>query len=145
MTIWVSLGDWETQRSGAQPLRLEVFVLEQHVPLDLEWDEMDAVSVHALACTGDGSVVGTGRLLPDGHLGRMAVRRDMRRRGVGSAILLALMGTARRRGDRSVVLSAQIGAAPFYERFGFLREGSEFIEAGIPHVQMRHDFGGAST
>ncbi len=140
MKFHVTLGGWTTQRERAMPLRFEVFVIEQQVPPELELDEMDAQSVHALALNGHGEAVGTGRLLPDAHIGRMAVRKDARGFGVGSAILRALMQEAERRGEPAVLLHAQSYAVPFYRRFGFEAEGEEFMEAGIPHVLMRHCF-----
>lgn len=136
----ITLGSWDQQKQHAQPLRLEVFVKEQRVPLELEWDEFDELSIHALAFDAEGQAVGTGRLLPDGHIGRMAVMRSRRRSGVGSALLSALMQYAKNRGDRAVVLSAQIQATGFYERHGFVQEGKAFLDAGIPHILMRHVF-----
>lgn len=136
----VAIGNWEALRKDAQPVRYEVFVLEQKVPLDMEWDDMDASCLHAIAYGDDGKPVGTGRLLPDGHIGRMAVLRALRGQGVGGAILQALMEEAKRRGDPAVVLNAQTHAEPFYARYGFVRDGEEFMEAGIPHIQMRHSF-----
>lgn len=133
------LGNWATQRVSAQAVRYEVFVLEQKVPLEMEWDEMDPLCLHAVAYD-DGKAVATGRLLPDGHIGRMAVLKSLRGQGVGATILRALMAEAKKRGDRAVVLNAQTHAAPFYLRHGFVREGEEFMEAGIPHIQMRHEF-----
>ena len=102
----IELLDWERARNEASRIRLAVFVDEQRVPPEIEMDENDAASVHALACDG-GEAVGTGRLLPDGHIGRMAVLKAYRARGVGGAILQALIGEARRRGMREVVLSAR--------------------------------------
>jgi predicted GNAT family N-acyltransferase len=84
--------------------------------------------------------IGTGRLLPDGHIGRMAVRKGARGTGVGGALLQTLMAQARARGDREVVLSSQTHAAPFYQRHGFTVEGGEFFEAGISHINMRYQF-----
>jgi predicted GNAT family N-acyltransferase len=84
-----------------------------------------------------GRLLGTGRLLPDGHVGRMAVLPQARGTGVGSALLAALLQAARARGDREVALSAQTHAIPFYERFGFVVEGEEYDDAGIPHRRMR--------
>lgn len=140
MNFRVVLGDWPMQRAAAQAVRYEVFVVEQKVPLEMEWDEMDSSSLHAVGYDDSGKVVATGRLLPDGHIGRMAVVKAERGQGIGSAILRALMDEARKRGDNAVVLNAQTHAAPFYLRHGFMREGEEFMEAGIPHVQMRYDF-----
>jgi predicted GNAT family N-acyltransferase len=136
----IVIADWYSQKSAAQQVRSEVFIVEQNIPLELEWDDMDAVSVHAVAFDADGAALGTGRLLPDGHVGRMAVRKAARRTGVGSALLQALMLHARQRGDRSVQLNAQISAEAFYAHHGFVPQGDVFMEAGIPHVHMRHAF-----
>lgn len=136
----IVLGDWAMQANGARPVRSAVFLQEQQVPVELEWDEFDAVSLHALALDEAGRVIGTGRLLPDGHIGRMAVLKDARGKGAGSAILQALMQAARERGDSEVVLNAQVRAEAFYARFGFVCEGGEFQDAGIPHIFMRHKF-----
>jgi len=133
----IELGDWESMRARAVPVRYAVFVEEQKVPAEIELDEFDASSLHALAFGPDESVLGTGRLLPDGHIGRMAVLRQARGTGVGAALLRALMQAARARGDREVMLSAQTHAIPFYERFGFAVEGEEYDDAGIPHQAMR--------
>ncbi|HZW22643.1 GNAT family N-acetyltransferase [Noviherbaspirillum sp.] len=137
MSIRVTLGGWAVQRADAQAVRLEVFVQEQKVPLDMEWDEMDARCTHAVAYDGEGRAVGTGRLLPDGHIGRMAVRKPARGTGIGALLLEALVEAARQRGDREVMLNAQTQAEPFYLRHGFVREGEVFMEAGIPHIHMR--------
>jgi len=120
-------------------VREAVFVMEQGVPLEIERDEWDACSDHALAFAADGRAVATGRLLPDGHVGRMAVLPGWRKRGVGGAILNALLERARERGMRRIVLNAQTHAAPFYARHGFRSFGDEFMEAGIPHVAMARE------
>ena len=135
--IRVELGDWTAMRAGAEPVRYAVFVEEQKVPPEIELDDFDPVSLHALAFDRAGRLLGTGRLLPDGHVGRMAVLRQARGTGVGSALLAALLQAARARGDREVALSAQTHAIPFYERFGFVAEGEEYDDAGIPHRRMR--------
>lgn len=128
---WADASD----RLGA--VRREVFVVEQHVPEALEWDGVDAACRHVLALDRDGHPIGTGRLLPDGHIGRMAVAAPHRGRGVGRAILAALIDIARARGDREVVLNAQTHAIGFYRRSGFEVTSDEFLDAGIPHVAMR--------
>lgn len=125
---------------GAQRLsavRRAVFIVEQHVPEALEWDDDDALSVHALAASRAGLPIGTARLLPDGHIGRMAVLHDWRRAGVGAALLRCLLDEAASRGHRIVRLNAQIQAIGFYERFGFEVQGPIFDDAGIPHRAMR--------
>lgn len=132
----IELMDWERARPHAAPLRLEVFVHEQRVPAEIELDEMDAGSLHALAFH-EKRAIGTARLLPDGHIGRMAVLKAWRARGVGSLLLTHLIEEARRRGHREVLLAAQVQAIPFYERHGFRCDGREFEEAGIPHRSMR--------
>jgi predicted GNAT family N-acyltransferase len=133
----VELGSWEALRDEAIAIRYSVFVGEQLVPEDLELDEFDPLSVHALARDVDGGAIGTGRLLPDGHIGRMAVLPQARGRGVGSALLLALMDEARRRGNREAVLNAQVQAVSFYERHGYVVQGAPYDDAGIPHIAMR--------
>ena len=133
----IHLGDWATLGPDATAIRFEVFVDEQKVPAEIELDDMDAVCLHAVAYDDAGKAIGTGRLLPDGHIGRMAVRQPGRGTGVGGAILTLLMDKARARGDAAVVLNAQTVAAPFYARHGFVQLGEQFEEAGIAHVEMR--------
>lgn len=140
MVVNVTIAGWLASRSAAQPIRSTVFIEEQNVPVELEWDEMDAVSLHAIARDSDGVPIATGRLLPDGHIGRMAVLGSQRGRGIGASILEALIQKARQRGDASVVLHAQRQAEGFYRRHGFVAEGEPFMEAGIEHIVMRHCF-----
>lgn len=127
---------WESAFAEASRIRMEVFVREQRVPAEIEMDERDASCLHALAYV-DGKAVGTGRLLPDGHIGRMAVLKASRALGVGGAILERLVEEARRRGMREVRLAAQTHALAFYARHGFVAVGEVFEEAGIPHQEMR--------
>jgi predicted GNAT family N-acyltransferase len=107
------------------------------VPSGIELDDMDEKCMHVVAYDVDNKAIGTGRLLPDGHIGRMAVARRARGSGVGSALLSALMNEARRRGYREAVLSAQTHAVAFYRRHGYTVESAEYLDAGIPHVDMR--------
>jgi predicted GNAT family N-acyltransferase len=132
----VRIADWDTAGPLVMPLRLRVFVEEQGVPADIELDRFDAVSRHAIALDERGRVIGTGRLLPDGHVGRMAVESPLRRSGVGTRVLQALLEEAVRSGLTRVVLHAQLHVTGFYTRFGFCRQGEVFIEAGIPHILM---------
>ncbi len=117
-------------------LRHEVFVVGQDVPADLERDELDGVSDHVVAGL-DRTVVGTGRLLPDGTIGRMAVAAQSRGRGVGARVLARLEERARERGLTAVELHAQVHARAFYERAGYAAFGEPYLEAGIEHVSMR--------
>ncbi len=127
---------WSDAAALARPVREEVFVDEQGVPLEEEWDGHDASCRHALALDAEGAAIGTARLLPEGRIGRMAVRRPWRGRGVGTALMRALLGEARAAGMSEITLHAQTHAAGFYRRFGFSARGGEFEEAGIPHVEM---------
>lgn len=121
-------------------LRHAVFVVGQGVPEELERDELDAVSDHAVALVG-GEVVGTGRLLPTGVVGRMAVAPSARRRGVGAAVLACLEERARERGYAAVELHAQLQAQDFYDKAGYSPYGEVYLEAGIEHVSMRKELG----
>ncbi len=143
MKIRIETGDWETLKQAAQAVRYQVFVIGQNIPVELEWDEMDALSLHAIACDETGRAVGTARLLPDFHIGRMAVLESERGRGIGGRLLQTMMEAARQRGAAEVVLNAQVDAMPFYCRHGFVEEGEVFDDAGIPHRRMRHRFGPA--
>lgn len=126
-------------------MRTAVFLIEQQIAEEEEWDEWDAKSLHAVAYDAQGTPVGTGRLLPPafdadrsvGHIGRMAVLAASRRGGTGGAILQALMRAAPAQGFTAIVLHAQKYVANFYARHGFVIEGAEFLEVGIPHVTMR--------
>lgn len=128
----VNLAHWPDDAASLRQVRERVFVVEQHVPVELEWDDIDSECVHVLATDKDGQAIGTGRLLEDGHIGRMAVLKEWRGRGVGSQIIELLMSEARRRHYPKLLLNAQINALPFYERFGFVSRGDVFDEAGIP-------------
>jgi predicted GNAT family N-acyltransferase len=127
---------WEEARVHAAPIRFSVFVEEQGVPLEIELDAIDAQCVHAVVFE-DQTAVATGRLLPDGHIGRMAVLKAWRGRGIGSLLLGKLVELARARGEREVMLSAQAHAVAFYRAHGFVEEGAEYLEAGIRHQAMR--------
>jgi len=132
----VEAGSWSELGGQARQVRDAVFVEEQKVPRDIEWDEYDSSSRHVIARDSDGGAIGTGRLLPDGHIGRMAVLADWRGKGVGRALLERLLEGARLRGHPHLALHAQTQASGFYRRFGFVEEGPEFMEAGIPHRTM---------
>ena len=135
--VRIEVMSWDEARAKASPIRFSVFVEEQRVPTEIEWDDQDANSLHALAYSDAGDAIATGRLLPDGHIGRMAVLKEWRGKGVGGAILDRLIGVARERGDREIELFAQTHALDFYRRYGFVERGEIFEEAGIPHQAMR--------
>lgn len=120
-------------------MREEVFIREQGVPADMELDELDPIAIHALAYL-DGACIATARIVKldssQSQIGRMAVLAPHRKQGVGSLILAKLIDIAKSQGASSIILHAQTGAIPFYEKLGFQVEGSGYIEAGIPHRNM---------
>jgi predicted GNAT family N-acyltransferase len=127
---------WDEAAPLARPVREAVFVAEQGVPLALEWDDDDARCRHAVAVGAAGEAIGTARLLPEGRIGRMAVRKAWRGNGVGAALMRSLLDEARAAGMAAITLHAQTHATGFYRRFGFSVRGDEFLEAGIPHFEM---------
>lgn len=135
--MFIKTGDWLALGRDARRVRHDVFVREQNVPLDIELDEYDAISLHAVAYDSDGHPVGTGRLLPDAHIGRMAVLRAMRGQGVGARLLQVLIQAAREQDYPAVILSAQTHAQSFYEDHGFVPEGEIYLDADIEHILMR--------
>ncbi|TWI03728.1 putative GNAT family N-acyltransferase [Luteimonas cucumeris] len=126
-------------------VRETVFVHEQNVPLEEEWDDLDPLCLHVVARDADGRPIGTGRLTPERKIGRMAVLREWRGKGVGDAMLLSLVEVARQRGWRELALNAQVSAAAFYARHGFVPYGERFFEAGIEHQAMRRKLDGATA
>ncbi len=127
---------WRDARPALAAVRRAVFIEEQHVPEDLEWDEQDDDAVHVLAEAADGTPIGTGRLIRSGRIGRMAVLAQWRGQGVGRAILTVLLEAARAMGHSELRLHAQTHAMAFYARAGFAAHGETFMEAGIPHREM---------
>lgn len=141
--VRVAVGDWATLREPAAAVRTEVFVEEQGIAREDEWDEADATAIHAVVFNRLDQPLATGRLLPHagsgtqtGRIGRMAVLRSMRGSGQGARVLHALLDAAWARGDTEVLLNAQRSAEGFYRRLGFAVRGEPFDEVGIPHVQM---------
>ena len=128
---------WDEGSLELAAIRRSVFVIEQHIAEADEWDGIDPQCRHVVARDLSGRPIGTGRLLPDGHIGRMAVLAPWRRTGVGNAMLQALIGMASGAGHAAAVLNAQTAVVPFYARHGFVAYGEEFMEAGIPHRAMR--------
>lgn len=133
----VEPADYQVDLADLRRVREPVFVEEQHVPLAEEWDELDPVCQHVIARDSTHQPIGTGRLTPQHKIGRMAVLPEWRGRGVGEALLLALVDRAKAVGLREVSLNAQVGALGFYQRFGFASYGERFEEAGIEHQAMR--------
>ena len=138
--VSVKLGGWDALGTDAARIRTQVFVEEQRIPMEMEWDEADATALHAVAYNRLGQPLATGRLLQAepgvGKVGRMAVHRVLRGSHLGRDLLHALMAQAAQRGDREVVLHAQRSAEGFYARQGFAVRGEPFNEVDIPHIEM---------
>jgi YbgC/YbaW family acyl-CoA thioester hydrolase len=138
--VSVRTGDWSAVGDAAARVRTQVFVHEQGIPPELEWDADDATALHAVAFNRLGAPVATGRLLPHEHgvgrIGRVAVHAALRGSGIGQQVMDALIEAAVRRGDREVLLHAQRSAENFYTRMGFVARGEPFDEVGIAHIEM---------
>ena len=132
----VSLVCWHDGEPLLKSIREAVFIREQGVPAELEWDEFDEGCRHALALSQRGEAVGCGRIFSNGHIGRIAVMQQWRKKKVGTAIMEALLDYARAHDYKQVDVDAQTQALPFYRGFGFAEQGEEFIDAGLPHIKM---------
>ncbi len=136
----VRVGSWAELGAAASAIRQAVFVEEQKIPADMEWDAADASCLHAVAFNAFGIPLATGRLLEHvpgvAKIGRMAVLRSLRGSHIGRDLLAALLQQARSEGYREALLHAQLSAAGFYLRAGFVQRGEAFSEAGISHVEM---------
>ena len=139
MSTSITITDWEDARELVKPIRIKVFILEQKVPEDLEWDEYDETAWHAVAKSNH-QVIGTGRLIINqsiAKIGRMAIDPEFRGKGIGMEVLKALINKGKEKGAQEFILHAQTHAIAFYARQGFEPYGPIFDEAGIPHVEMR--------
>jgi len=139
MSTSITITDWEDARELVKPIRIKVFILEQKVPEELEWDEYDETAWHAVAKSNH-QVIGTGRLIINqsiAKIGRMAIDPEFRGKGIGMEVLKALINKGKEKGAQEFILHAQTHAIAFYARQGFEPYGPIFDEAGIPHVEMR--------
>ena len=137
--IELSITSWAEAQNLVKSLRYQVFVIEQKVPEDMEWDEFDQIAWHAIV-TADNQTIGTGRLIINDRIakiGRMAVQSSRRNQGIGKSILKSLIQTAKEKGAQECILHAQTHAIAFYAKADFEPRGPIFEEAGIPHVEMR--------
>lgn len=135
----ISTVRWGGAEDEIRPIRETVFMSEQNVPEGLEWDGLDPDCDHVLVYDVRGNPIGTGRLTEDGWIGRMAVLKEWRGRGVGDLLLTALLQIAREKDVLRVRLAAQVYAIGFYERHGFIPIGGIYDDAGIPHREMYLD------
>ncbi len=133
--IEISLADWSQDQDALKQIRTEVFINEQNVPVELEWDDEDRFCTHFIV-RRHGQAIATARMQVNGHIGRMAVLKSERGRGVGSQLLEAIIDHARNAGLITVFLNAQIEAVRFYENHGFVAYGKDFLDAGIQHRAM---------
>jgi predicted GNAT family N-acyltransferase len=136
----VRVASWEEDYDCIRLVRMAVFCREQSIPQEIDFDGLDPGCRHVLAFTNSGEPIGTARMQKDGHLGRIAVLKEWRNRGVGKALVTALITAARDEGLSQVYLNAQVHAVPFYEELGFRSEGEAFYEAGIEHCRMTKKF-----
>jgi predicted GNAT family N-acyltransferase len=127
---------WQDNEAALRMIRETVFMREQRVPEELEWDGLDGNALHLLARDRRGNPIATARMLEDGHIGRVAVLSPWRGRGIGRALMQRLLQIASERSLLTVHLDAQAEAAPFYQRLGFSACGELFMDAGIPHRHM---------
>ena len=138
---YLEIGDWALMQTAAQTVRTAVFIQEQGIVPEDEWDADDATALHAVLFDVNGQPLGNARLLQPStnvaKVGRMAVLKEARGRGYGARLLQALLLEASRRGHQEVRLSAQRTAEQFYALHGFTLVGEPFDEVGIPHVEMR--------
>ncbi|BCT66828.1 Acetyltransferase [Nitrosospira sp. NRS527] len=132
----VRIASWQDDIRALRRIREAVFIYEQGVPAELEWDEFDVNCIHVLASDSAANPVGTARLLLDGSIGRMAVLREYRGKRVGTALMQRLLREAESRQMQQVTLNAQVYAIEFYKKFGFRVTGKAFLDAGISHVRM---------
>lgn len=132
----VSLVSWHDGEPLLKSIRETVFIREQGVPAELEWDGLDESCRHALALSHQGVAIGCGRMLANGHIGRIAVLPEWRKKKVGTAIMEALLDYARAHDYKQVDVDAQTYALPFYRSFEFVEQGKEFMDAGLPHIKM---------
>ena len=132
----VSLVCWHDGEPLLKSIRESVFIREQGIPAELEWDGADESCRHALALSHHGDAIGCGRMSASGHIGRISVLPQWRKQKVGTAIMEALLDYARAHDYKEVDVDAQTYALPFYHSFGFTEHGKEFMDAGLSHIKM---------
>ncbi|MDM1487294.1 MULTISPECIES: GNAT family N-acetyltransferase [Acinetobacter] len=132
----IQSGDWARLAVDAKPIREQVFIQEQHISPEDEWDAQDAIALHFVVYLA-GQAVATARLLENHSIGRVAVLKSQRGLGLGRVLMQHIIQLARQQYRPEVKLSAQVHAIPFYQSLGFYVEGESYLDCGIPHVDMR--------
>ncbi len=135
-TYTIRPATWQQDERALRQIRQQVFIEEQNVPTELEWDGEDETAFHLLAEDSEGNPIGTARILPDGHIGRVAVLASWREQGIGTALMEHMLAEAENRHFKNIFLDAQVDAISFYEKLGFQAEGKTFLDAGILHRHM---------
>lgn len=137
-TLDLKIDDWQTLQADAKYVREQVFILEQYIPAHEEWDAMDEQSIHFVLYDAD-QAIATARLLPDHHIGRVAVLKSHRGQGLGAYLMQQVMHYAKQQQRPILALSAQVYATQFYAQLGFKAYGEEYLDCGIPHIMMHLD------
>ncbi len=136
LTYTIRPATWQQDEQALRQIRQQVFIEEQNVPTELEWDGEDETAFHLLAEDNRGKPIATARMLADGHIGRVAVLASWREQGIGTALMEQMLVEAANRHLKNIFLDAQVDAISFYEKFGFQAEGKTFLDAGILHRHM---------
>lgn len=134
----IQSGDWARLAVDAKPIREQVFIQEQHISPEDEWDAQDAIALHFVVYIA-GQAVATARLLENHSIGRVAVLKSQRGLGLGKKVMEAIIQQAQQEQRPFLVLSAQVYATGFYQQLGFQVEGEEYLDCGIPHIRMRRE------
>jgi len=135
-SLKISNGTWEELQQAAKMIREQVFIQEQNIAVEDEWDEQDEISVHFVVYEQD-QAIATARLLQNHSIGRVAVLKSHRGLGVGKVLMQAVVAYAQQQQHPFLVLSSQVHAQAFYQALGFMQEGEEYLDCGIPHIHMR--------
>lgn len=131
----VVTGDWEQLQQDAKHIREQVFILEQEIAPEDEWDDQDPISIHFVVYDGV-LPIATARLLVDDHIGRVAVLAAYRSQGIGKLVMQQIIALAQQQQRKELVLSSQVHATEFYSGLGFQVQGESYLDCGIPHVDM---------
>lgn len=129
-------GAWDQLQHDAMLVREQVFIQEQQIAAEDEWDEQDAVSLHFVIYR-EGQAIATARLLNDHSVGRVAVLKAYRGQGLGQLIMQQIIALAQQQQRPQLHLSAQTHALDFYQQLGFLQQGEVYLECNIPHIHMQ--------